>query len=117
MIRTATIVAALSVAGIVAGCAGVLQDARDAVDVATAAAVEANQQALVEAQRERMRLRRLRCHNPMLTPNAVSMAADNPELGPAWIDELLGDCPRFRGFVDDLVMRRARSLAAGIAGE
>lgn len=101
----------------VAGCTGVLAEARDAVDVATAAVVEANQKALVEVQRERLRLRRLRCHNPMLTPNAVSTAADNPELGPDWIDELLDDCPRFRGFVDGLMMRRARSLAAGIAAE
>lgn len=112
-IRTAIIVAALSVAG----CTGMLQGARDAVDIAIAAVVETNQKALFEAQRERMRLRRLRCHNPMLTPNAISLAAENPELGPNWIDALLDDCPQFRGFIIDLALHRMQPLEAAIAGE
>ena len=65
---------------------------------------------IVQADIERKRIRALRCMNPMLTPDALAAAAQEPQLGGPWIDELLEDCPQFAGFIGDLALRRLVQL-------
>lgn len=100
---------ALALALALAGCAQV-ERARLAVDAGTAVVREVNTQALVQADIERKRLRALRCMDPLLTPDALAAAANEPMLGPPWVDELLKDCPQFAGFIGDLAMRRLGQL-------
>ena len=94
-----------------AGCQTV-DRVRTATDVGLAVVEKADIEALVQVDMERQRLRRARCHNPMLTPAVISDAANDPRLGTPWIDELLGDCPQFSAFLSDLVLRRA--VASGL---
>lgn len=65
-------------------------------------------QALRQAQAERHRVRAARCHSPLLTPATLSAAAADAELGEAWVEELLRDCPEFSTFLSNLVVKRAR---------
>lgn len=94
-----------------AGCQTV-DRVRTATDIAFAVAEKADVEALVQVDLERQRLRRARCHNPMLTPAVLSEAANDQRLGTAWVDELLRDCPQFSAFLSDLVLRRA--MASGL---
>jgi hypothetical protein len=87
-------------------CAPQLEKARTAVDTGTAVAVHLNNEAIYQADVERKRLRAARCLNPMLTLNAVSVAANDPRLGAAWIDELLHDCPQVASFISSLALRK-----------
>lgn len=85
-----------------------LDKARTATDVVVANKKNFNLQALLEAEIERQRVRKLRCHSSLLNPSAVSGAAYHPSLGREWVDELLRDCPDYAAFVADLVLRRAQ---------
>ncbi len=100
------VLAVLVLGAILASCAPIQRQ----VDVVVAVVIEKNQQALVAAQRERRRLVMMRCHNPMLTPSAVSRAAANPNLGPAWVDQLLKDCPQFHNFIAGLAARKIQEM-------
>lgn len=90
-----------------------LEKARSATDVIVANKKNFNLQALLQAEIERQRVRKLRCHSPLLNPSSLSGAAFHPSLGQAWVDELLRDCPDYAAFVADLVLRRAEG--AGVA--
>jgi hypothetical protein len=97
---------AILLACLLATACGHLDNARRVTDVATAVAVEANNEAIYQAEVERQRLRSFRCLNPMLTPNALAVAAEDPRLGDRWIDELLWDCPQVSGFISSLALRK-----------
>lgn len=96
-----------------AACSSV-EKARKATDIVIANKSSFNLEALVQAETERQRIRKLRCHSPFLNPMAISGAAFHPSLGRAWVDELLRDCPEYSAFIADIVLRRAEN--AGIAG-
>ena len=80
------------VAAGLSSCAYVEQ-ARLMTDTSTVAAQQAALDALVEANTERQRLRRLRCLDPLLTPMTIKRAAADSRLGQPWLEELLRDCP------------------------
>jgi len=86
-----------------------LEKARTVADVVVANTRNFNLQALLQAEIERQRLRKLRCHSPLLNPSSISGAAVHPNLGRAWVDELLRDCPEYAAFVAELVLRRAEN--------
>ncbi|MGB7949022.1 MAG: hypothetical protein WCH75_15160, partial [Candidatus Binatia bacterium] len=94
-----------------AACSSV-EKARKATDIVIANKNSFNLEALVQAETERQRIRKLRCHSPFLNPMAISGAAFHPSLGRAWVDELLRDCPEYSAFIADIVLRRAEN--AGI---
>ena len=83
--------------------------ARLATDFAIANVHNFNIETLVQAETSRQRLRKARCYNPMLTPSAISSAAEEPRLGERWIDELLRDCPQFSAFIIELALRRVQA--------
>lgn len=89
----------------VAACAYV-ERGRAISDAALSTTHEATLGALVEAEEQRLRLRRRRCYNPMLTPAAISAAAADPRLGAAWVAELFADCPQFAAFVSEQMLQR-----------
>lgn len=93
------------------GCSYV-DRARQGTDLVVGVAEQYRLETLVQADIERQRVRAARCYSPLLTPATLSAAAEDARLGPAWVDDLLRDCPRFGAFVSELMMRRAR--AAGI---
>jgi hypothetical protein len=80
-------------------------------DAALIGSHEAAMTAVAEAQEERLRLRRRRCFNPLLTPAVLADAAADPRLGPAWIDELLQDCPQFAALLSQHLLQRAERPA------
>ena len=92
----------------VAACSSV-EKARKVTDIAIANKNAFNLEALVQAETERQRIRKLRCHSPFLNPMAISSAAFHPNLGRAWVDELLRDCPEYSAFIADIVLRRAEN--------
>ncbi len=94
-----------------AACSSV-EKARKATDIVIANTSSFSLEALVQAETERQRIRKLRCHSPFLTPMAISGAAFHPSLGRAWVDELLRDCPEYSAFIADIILRRAEN--AGI---
>jgi hypothetical protein len=96
------------VAGVLLGSCSYLERGRQIADIAVATAHQANLAALVEAQEERIRVRKSRCYNPMLTPATIADAALDPRLGLPWVEELLRDCPKFAAFIAQLVVSRAR---------
>lgn len=102
----------LAATAIVAACSG-LDKTRKVTDVVVANKKNLNLRALIEAETERQRIRKLRCHSPLLSPSIVSEAALHPRLGPAWVAELLRDCPEYGAFVNELVLQRAAT--AGVA--
>jgi hypothetical protein len=83
--------------------------ARIATDFAIANVHKFDVETLVQVETSRQRLRKARCYNPMLTPAAISSAAEDPRLGENWIDELLKDCPQFSGFILELALRRVQA--------
>lgn len=100
--------AVLFVCGILLpGCSS-LEKARSFSEGAVAGKESLSLQALRQAQVERQRLRMARCHSPLLTPATVSAAAADGDLGDAWVEELLHDCPEFSTFLSNLVVKRAR---------
>jgi hypothetical protein len=96
---------------LLSGCTYV-DRARQGTDLVVGIAEQYRLETLVQADIERQRLRAARCYSPLLTPATLSAAAEDARLGPAWVDDLLRDCPRFGAFLSELMMRRAR--AAGI---
>ncbi len=90
------------------GCSYVDQ-ARRASDVAVEVAQQGTMQAVIEANIERQRVRRLRCLSPLLTPATISGAAMDPRLGRPWVDELMRDCPAFSAFIAETALSRARA--------
>lgn len=86
-----------------------LEKARTVTDVVVANKKNFDLQALLQAEIERQRVRKLRCHSPLLNPASISGAAFHPGLGRAWVDELLRDCPEYAAFVAELVLRRAEN--------
>lgn len=90
-----------------------VEKARTATDIVVANKKNFNLQALLQAETERQRLRKLRCHSPFLNPSAISGAAFHPGLGPEWVDELLRDCPEYAAFIAELVLQRSKH--AGMA--
>lgn len=105
--RSFIIFVALSALVLSAPACSTLEKARGATDVIVANKKNFNLQALLQAEIERKRVRKLRCHSPFLNPSSISGAAFHPSLGQAWVDELLRDCPDYAAFVADLVLRRA----------
>jgi hypothetical protein len=83
--------------------------ARIATDFAIANVHKFDVETLVQVETSRQRLRKARCYNPMLTPAAISSAAEDPRLGENWIDELLKDCPQFSAFILELALRRVQT--------
>ena len=70
------VAAALSfVAAVLLGSCSYVERGRQVVDVAVATAHHANLAALIQAQEERIRMRKSRCYNPMLTPATIADAA------------------------------------------
>jgi len=96
----------LALAAGLGACAPQIEKARTVVDTGTAVAVHLNNEAIYQANVERQRLRAARCLNPMLTLNAVSVAAADPRMGPQWVDELLRDCPQVAAFISGLALRK-----------
>jgi hypothetical protein len=82
---------------------------RFANDLALSQYQKFNIETLVEAEKERQRLRKARCYSPFLTPATISAAAEDPRLGPQWVEELLDDCPHFSAFIAELLLRRAEN--------
>jgi len=80
---------------------------RSVADTAIAVQHQFELEALRQAGIERQRLRSARCHSPLLTPAALSAAAEDSDLGAAWVEELLRDCPQFSTFLSNLVVSRA----------
>lgn len=104
--------------GLVIGCVGqascsYLDRARRVSDTAVEVSQGLALQAVIEANTERQRLRRLRCIDPLLTPATLSSAAADPRLGQAWVDELLRDCPAFTAFLINSAV--SRLSASGIS--
>lgn len=97
----------LTVLIVTASACSNLEKARTVTDVVVANKKNFNLQALVQAEIERKRVRKLRCHSPFLNPSSISGAAFHPSLGRPWVDELLKDCPEYAAFVAELVLRRA----------
>lgn len=94
-----------------------LDRARRISDVAVDASQQLALQTVIEANVERQRLRRLRCMDPLLTPATISLAAADPRLGKAWVEELLDDCPAYSAFLLDSALTRlsVRGLASHAA--
>lgn len=90
------------------GCSAVWK-VRDFADTVVKIQNELGLEALKQADIERQRLRAARCYSPALTPAALSAAAQDADLGDAWVAELLQDCPQFSVFLSNLVMARAES--------
>lgn len=88
---------------ILGGCTGVLEQYRSLADDGIAVLASKNQGVLVQIDIARKRLKMARCHNPMLTPNAIVLASQNPRLGRPWINQLLDDCPQFRALIATIV--------------
>lgn len=95
-------------AGLFLGSCSYLERGRQVADFAITSAHHANLAALIEAQEERVRLRKSRCYNPMLTPATIADAALDPRLGAPWVEELLRDCPKFAAFIAQLVVSRTQ---------
>jgi hypothetical protein len=93
-----------------------LEKARNTTDFVVANTNDLNTHALVQAEIERRRLRKLRCHSPLLNPTAISGAAIHPSLGRPWVDELLKDCPEYAAFIAELVLRRAEVAGISVQG-
>lgn len=93
-----------------------VEKARNATDAVIASKTHFNTSALVQAEIERRRLRKLRCHSPLLNPTAISGAAVHPSLGRPWVDELLRDCPEYAAFISELVLRRAEGAGITVQG-
>jgi hypothetical protein len=100
-------VAFLATALAIAGCSS-LEKVRGVADAAVAVQHQLDLEALRQVELERRRLRSARCHSPLLTPASLSAAAEDPELGEPWVEELLRDCPQFSTFLSNLVVSRAR---------
>jgi hypothetical protein len=96
------------VAALLLGSCSYVERGRQVADIAVATAHHANLAALIQAQEERVRLRKSRCYNPMLTPATIADAALDPRLGAPWVEELLRDCPKFAAFIAQLVISRAQ---------
>lgn len=88
------------------GCS-TMWKARSFADTAVAVQHELDLEALRQVEIERQRFRSARCHSPLLTPAALSAAAEDAALGEAWVEELLRDCPQFSTFLSNLVVTRA----------
>ena len=97
---------------LISACSSV-EKARKTTDILVSSKQRLNLDAILQAEVERQRIRKLRCHSPFLSPMAISGAASHPHLGRAWVDELLRDCPEYSAFISELVLRRAER--AGIA--
>ena len=107
-LRRAIVASVASFATVLLGSCSYLERGREIADVAVATAHQANLAALVQAQEERVRIRKSRCHNPMLTPATIADTALDPRLGAPWVEELLRDCPKFAAFIAQLVISRAQ---------
>lgn len=108
MENTIGLVLFLAFCGAVAGCSN-LEKLRSFSDAAIAGKETISVHALRQAQLERQRIRAARCHSPLLTPATISAAAADADLGDAWVEELLRDCPQFSTFLSNLVVKRART--------
>ena len=95
----------------VSACSSV-ERVRSTSDVLVANKKHFTLEALVQAEIECQRVRKLRCHSSFLNPSSISGAALHPSLGQSWVDELLRDCPEYAAFISELVLRRAK--AAGV---
>lgn len=93
-----------------------VEKARNATDAVVATKTHFTMSALVQAEIERQRLRKMRCHSPLLNPTAISGAAVHPSLGRPWVDELLRDCPEYAAFISELVLRRAEGAGITVQG-
>ena len=107
VLRTSVVALTLAAAVLLGSCSYV-ERGRQVADVAVATTHQLNLTALVEAQEERIRVRKSRCYNPMLTPATIADAALDPRLGKPWIEELLRDCPKFGAFIAQLVVTRTQ---------
>lgn len=96
-----------------AGCSQV-EKVRSMSDAALAVQNKLDLDALKQVEIERQRVRKARCHSPLLTPAALSAAAEEPLLGDAWVEELLVDCPQFSAFLSNLVISRAREAGLSL---
>jgi len=95
----------------ISACSSV-ERVRNTTDLLVANKKHFTLEALVQAEIERQRVRKLRCHSSFLNPSSISGAALHPNLGQSWVDELLRDCPEYAAFISELVLRRAE--AAGV---
>lgn len=96
-----------------AGCSSV-EKVRNFSEAVVAVQHKLDLDALEQVEIERQRLRKARCYSPLLTPAALSAAAEDPRLGAAWVEELLGDCPDFSAFLSNLVILRAQSAGLSL---
>lgn len=90
----------------ISGCSNIWK-VRGFADTAVSISHQLDLEALRQAEIERQRLRSARCYSPLLTPAALSAAAEDADLGADWIEELLRDCPQFSAFLSNLVVSRA----------
>lgn len=97
----------LAVLVALAGCSHI-EKVRGVSDAAIAVQHKLDLEALKQVEIERQRVRKARCYSPLLTPAALSAAAEEPLLGEPWVEELLVDCPQFSAFLSNLVILRAR---------
>ena len=104
--RGAAMACALLCLPALAGCA-YIDRARGASDLVVTASQFYKLEALVQSDIERRRVRSARCYSPLLTPATISAAAVDTRLGPAWVDELLRDCPQFAAFLSELTLRQS----------
>lgn len=107
-----TILVILAVLSVTISACSSVEKVRKTTDMIVANGDSLNLNALVQAEMERKRLRKLRCHSPLLNPTAISGAASHPSLGRDWVDELLRDCPEYSAFIAEIVLHRAEG--AGI---
>jgi hypothetical protein len=104
---TTRLICGLAISAVLTGCSNI-EKVRGFSDAAVVGKETLSLQALRQGQVERQRVRAARCHSPLLTPATVSAAAAEADLGDAWVDELLRDCPEFSTFLSNLVVKRAR---------
>lgn len=103
----------LTLMGLLASCSQV-EKMRSISDTAIAIQHKVDLEALKQVEIERQRARKARCYSPLLTPAALSAAAEEPLLGEAWVEELLVDCPAFSAFLSNLVILRARDAGLSL---
>ncbi len=90
--------AALGAAFLLSACAGGLAEGRALTDSAVALKHAAEDRVIQEAEVERQRLRAARCG----LINLGAFARNASRMGPAWVGELLRDCPEFRRLIESL---------------
>lgn len=112
-IRITLMLVSLMLIGVLASCSQI-EKIRSISGAAIAIQHKVDLEALKQVEIERQRARKARCYSPLLTPAALSAAAEEPLLGQAWIEELLVDCPAFSAFLSNLVILRARDAGLSL---